>query len=153
MSRDSERQPPATAPHEPPRTGTPITVGDVLRAVFMPPQEDVADSPAWAGFSLPRPWHVPPDEGTEPAPFDPSAWMEPTAIEYEEGVIKPVEEISPARAAALGVGTLVALLMGYMAQASLTNRHDGFTGGLLYGLAVLVWLGLLMFEIAPPDGG
>ncbi|HEC24105.1 MAG TPA: hypothetical protein ENI95_14430, partial [Chloroflexi bacterium] len=48
---------------------------------------------------------------------------------------------------------LVALLMGYMAQASLTNRHDGFTGGLLYGLAALVWLGLLMFEIAPPDGG
>ncbi len=127
-----------------------ITVKDILRAIFIPSQRE--ESPTLPVLHPSR--LLRPDLAISPPPkLAPEEWQTPATILYEEGPVASIEEASPARVASLGIGTVIVLFIGYMAQSALANQQDGFSGALLYGLAGLIWLLLLAFEFAPPDGG
>jgi hypothetical protein len=130
----------------------PITLKDVLRAVFLPPRDEEAI--ALPDIPPPREWARPQIARTPPLPQPDSGALDaPTALHYEDSPIAPVADANPTRMLALGLGTVAALLFGYLAQSTMTGQGSGFGGALLYGLALVAWLGILMFEIAPPDGG
>lgn len=144
MSQHTDTQ--ASEPHEP------ITLKDVLHAVFMPPQEDVG---LFTLPDIPRPRLWPSKAVVPPVPVQPDLedLSAPAIIIYEDSPVEAVESPGLSRMIAVGFGTVIAILIGYLAQSIMTHQHDGFIGALLYGLAAFIWLGLLMFEIAPPDGG
>jgi hypothetical protein len=130
----------------------PITFKDVLRAVFLPPQDE--EPLALPSFPPPRLWGPPGLVTTpRPTPLDPAALDRPTTLHYEDTPVEEVPAPGTTRIVTLGAGTVITLLIGYLAQSTLTNRGDAFGGALLYGLAIAVWLSLLLFEVAPPDGG
>lgn len=129
----------------------PITLKDVLRAVFMPPQDTQPTSlPA---IPTRRLWSSLTGAGTpEPAP-DLSELAQPTTIQYEDMSIEPAAEAGPRRILTLGIGVVFTILLAYLAQSSVSSHRVAAVGILFYGLAVVIWLGFLAFDFAPPDGG
>jgi hypothetical protein len=128
-----------------------ITIKDVLRAVFLPPRD--AEPLALPHIPQPRFQISTSDKVDEASQPDLQDLSGPTAIVYEETPIEPIDSPAPSRIISLGMGSVITILIAYLAQSSLTNAGNRFAGGLLFTLAGLVWLGLLMFEFAPPDGG
>jgi hypothetical protein len=63
-----------------------------------------------------------------------------------------MSQASPQRQTVLGLGVVVTLLLGYLAQSSLAAQKRSPTVMALYGLAVLGWLALLLFEFVPANG-
>ncbi len=143
----------AHSPTDDPMPAEPISFRDFLRAVFLPPQEEVDEARLPQAPSLPR------ISSVLRAPFDTEAvemefgGAEPLTIRYESSPITPGERATPAHVTTLGLGTLGAILFGVLAQAALSGNPGSLFGILLYGLSIGGWLGLLLFEIAPPDGG
>lgn len=130
---------------------TPITLKDVLRAVFMPPQEEQPlPLPSLPARGL---WSALPGAGAPMAEIDLAELNEPTVIHYEATPIEPVAGASSRRVATLGIGVVGTILIAYLAQAGIASQHSLAGGALFYVLAVVFWLGLLAFEFAPPDGG
>ena len=137
-------------PEEPITTSTQsITLKDVLQAIFMPPQDD--QPPALPTISARQLWSALPGTGTSEAALDLSKLAQPTTIHYEAAPIEPADETSPRRIMTLGIGVVITLLIAYLAQSSLSSHRGGVAGTLFYGLAIVIWLGLLAFEFAPPD--
>src|SRR5687767_1512389 len=127
----------------------PITLKDVLRAIFMPPRED--RPMILPLIHLPQ-LDLPPDE--QAAIFElPDDIDSPAVIHYEQLPIESVGEVSPVQLATVGIGVIVAILISYLAASALSNPIVGLGGFLLAGIAGFLWLGILMFEFAPPDGG
>jgi hypothetical protein len=103
----------------------PISVRDVLRAIFLPPREE--------HYILP---HVNMTHVLEAAALSPDAVMgipedlnTPAVIQYEDSPIVSVPEPGPARIASVGIGMLVAVLIAYLAQSA--TRQEGGVGGAL----------------------
>ncbi len=141
MSSDPRRQPEIDrlAP------GMPITLHDVLRAVFMP--EEAESPPSQAGPS-PYPEAPAPALSEALAPPDLDG---PTSLTYPGELPVPPEGADVTRLIALALGTVAALATGYVGQVLL--RTEGAPGGLLItALASIAWLSLIAFEIALPDG-
>jgi hypothetical protein len=131
----------------------PISVRDVLRAVFLPPRDvEPAQPGAPAGFTWPVLRVHLPAGSSRAASADTVELFSAPAVNYTEHPIPQVRR-DTTRIAAVGMGVPVALLVVYMAQTSLAQSTGGFTAALLYVLAGAVWLGLLLFEFALPDGG
>ncbi len=127
----------------------PITLRDVLTAIFFPPrEEEIQGLPT---VSMPQLWETP-HVVLEHARSVPTNLNAPAVIHYEAVPIEPISSPSPARVAAVGIGMVVAILITYLAQSA-ARQQGGVGSGLLFGLGGMVWLLLLMFEIAPPDGG
>jgi hypothetical protein len=126
----------------------PLTVKDVLKAIFLPP----VDRATHERPSLPKPENILPSFGFSgeayALPLDLNA---PAVVTYADEPVGPLDNVSPARLATVGIGTVVAILISYLAQTALSNPASW--GTLLAVMAVGVWLSLLMFEMAPPDGG
>lgn len=130
---------------------TPITLKDVLQAVFMPPQEE--QPPALPGIPARKLWAALPAAHTPAVDIDLAELSRPTAIHYEETPIEPVTGAGPRRIATLGIGVVGTILIAYLAQAGIASQHSLAGGALFYLPAAIFWLGLLAFEFAPPDGG
>src|SRR5574341_1287425 len=110
-------------PLQPESISEPIRFKDVLRAVFLPPQDE--PPLALPHIAAPKLWPAPPGLSAQPEVSPDLATLDqPAAILYENSPIPQVEDPSAGRMIALGSGT-----------------------------APVVWLGVVMFEIAPPDGG
>jgi hypothetical protein len=150
----SEEQPPVAddLARLPPEAASPITVRDVLKAVFMPPQEEEPSSLLTA-VSVPHLWPAQPATPSSYAELDVAALTEPTQISYEQPPVEPVINPSTTRLVAMGTGTVLVLLLSYFGQSVLAGQSSATAGVILYGLAGLVWLALLLFEFALPDGG
>jgi hypothetical protein len=139
-------------PHAPIDT-QPISFRDFLRAVFLPsPEEDAAPH---FPQSIPLPrfsaiLQMPLDMAADEIELDATA---PLAIEYENRPIALEETTTPTRRVVLGIGTIAAILLGALAQVVVSGNPGSLAGLLLYGLSIGSWLGLLLFELAPPDGG
>ena len=131
----------------------PISVRDVLWAIFLPPRDEsfgdrIGSSPR-PNLKLPFT-----DLGGEALPYSMPADLDQAAvIHYEDALIEPIEQATPARLATIGIGVVVAILISYLASSAMSAGKGGFGSALLVLMAAVVWLGLLMFEIAPPDGG
>ncbi|MBN1430759.1 MAG: hypothetical protein JXB07_20485 [Anaerolineae bacterium] len=130
---------------------SPITLKEVLQAVFMPPQDD--PPPALPAISAQQLWSALPVAGTSMHDFDLADLDQPTITHYEDSPIEPVSQGSPQRIAVLGVGVVLTILIAHLAQMSLSGHLGSAAGAFFYGLAIVIWLGLLAFEFAPPDGG
>jgi len=146
---DSESTAPASPIGSEEATSEPITILDVVKAVFLPPQE--AQTIALPDLSLARAFASARSDQTV-AP-DSLALNAPTVVVYETGPIYPVRNVSTRRLMIMGLGTVGAILAGYFAQSAITNQQNTTMGLLLYSAGFLIWLGLLAFEFAPPDGG
>jgi hypothetical protein len=118
----------------------------------MPPQEEELPSLLATVPALPL-W---PTRSVGPSPYtepDITALAEPTQVSYEQPAIEPVANPSATHVVVVGAGVVLVLLLSYLAQSALVSQQNAVAGIILYGLAGLAWLGLLMFEIVPPDGG
>lgn len=127
----------------------PITLRDVLRAIFFPPQEE----PLTVRPVIPTLWPAHEERAEQPVYALPDDINTPGRIVYQEGVVQSAEDVSPVRLAILGIGTIIAIVMAYLAQSALSRPEGGFGGVMLFGIAALVWISLLVLEFAPPDGG
>lgn len=151
MERDQTQQPhPETGIESAP---APITVREVLKAVFMPPQEGEPAAltlPAAPQFLRPERDDLAGDQAALP---DLAMLSAPTTLTYENAPIRTEEHAEATRRIALVLGTVSTLLIGYFAQSVMSRQGSGFAGALLYGLAMIAWVSLLLFEFIPPDGG
>lgn len=139
---------PANGQHE---QATEITLRDVLRAIFLPDQQ--VEPLILPTLPPPTRWplHRPPAEQTGLS-GDLTALPERPQVDYRLPPIAAVESLSGLRLAAPIAGAAVTTLIAYLAQRMLISGSAGFTATLLYLLAALIWLALLLFEFAPPDG-
>ncbi len=151
---DIEKLPVGTTVAEGDATPSPITLKDVLQAIFLPPQE--IESPARSFAPALRPVRLWPAQTEETLGIGKVPLAEtpvgPPRVDYTLDPIKPLTDFSTTRMAALVVGTGVVLAIVYMAQMTLKGGSGGFAATALVVLAGLVWLGMLLFEFAPPDG-
>src|SRR5574341_18315 len=139
-------------PLQPESISEPIRFKDVLRAVFLPPQDE--PPLALPHRAAPKLWPAPPGLSAQPEVSPDLATLDqPAAILYENSPIPQVEDPSAGRMIALGSGTALALLLAYLGQSAASSQPGGIGATLLFGMAAVVWLGVVMFEIAPPDGG
>ncbi len=132
------------APNEPAEDR--ITWRDVWQAVFFPPQDEhvsILPGIRRAEPAIPQ---------SEPAPIELTDLDTPGVIHYPGSSAAPVEGAGAGRIAVIGIGAVLAVFLVYLAESALSSA-SGSPAGLLIGMAALIWLGLLMFEIAPPDGG
>lgn len=127
----------------------PITLRDVLRAIFMPPDEA-------------QEFHLP--EGMDASVLRQRLWrnrdvdqpdvlpeLEPASIDY---VLPKIESTQPAdrrTALFLGLGTTAATAIAFLAQSALKGSEAGSGALLLACLAWILWIALLLFEYAAPD--
>ena len=134
-----------------------ISVMDLLRAIFMP-ESIGADMVESIGENMVKPL------ATVKAAVAEEPTQPPLAVTGETGVLAEAqmstdvvataeqpEEATPAQQLGLVLGVSGSLLLGYMAQNSLSVGRRGTTGALFYTLAVLLWLFTLIFEFGPPD--
>ncbi len=129
----------------------PITFQDVLRAVFFPLEEaQSASLPALTMAAALTGLTAKEAGGDVSGQAQPGA---PTAIIYEQRAITPYPNAMTRRVLTLGLGTVLAVASAYIAQSALTSQQNTTTATIFYGLGALIWLGLLAFEFAPPDGG
>lgn len=138
-------------PTNPQKTETPepqpaITLGDVLRAVFLPPR-DGSTRDSLALPAIPTPWQHP-----APSP-DLSDLLAPPVVTYADEPPAPEADAAPVRVAVLGLGTLVTLLIAILAQTALAEQGRHTIAAILYGLAGVSWLGLLITEFGVHRGG
>src|SRR5574341_42006 len=135
---------PATAtsglPYEESST-EPITIKDVLRAIFLPPRDEVRTFPHVAMAQVLEAASLSPEVVKAP----PEDLTTPGVIQYENSPIVSAPGPSPTRIASVGIGMIVAILIAYLAQSAV-RQEGGIGAGLLYALSGLLWLGLLMFE-------
>jgi hypothetical protein len=131
-------------------TPQPITLADVLHALFLAPELRQRPRPERA----PR-WPAPEPTQVEQIeePYTPDLPPEPVWIEAAQQPIQWGFDASLARRAGLALGTLAALGLALPAQRALTDLRKAGAGATLYALALAAWLGVLLFEIGPksPD--
>lgn len=147
----SENQPTETV--ELSKTSNPITARDVFKAVFLP--VPLPERPALISLQKPPSTTV-----AEMEEID----FSPAVITYESPLAAAEHETLPiGRLVTLIVGTVSSLVLAYMGQtmfalpylrenALVTPEQRSARGLILYGLALAVWLIVLLFEVAPPDG-
>jgi hypothetical protein len=133
----------------------PITVRDVLRAVFLPVPLPERERPV--RIQLPE---IEPLEAPEPEVLD----FSPATITYASPLTAADREALPiGRVVTLVVGTVISLALAYLGQTlfamlylganvPITDQQRSTRGLIVYGLALAIWLIVLLFEIAPPDG-
>lgn len=123
-----------------PQPGEPISLRDVLRAVFLP---------ARGARSQPAPVAPPTKIEREPE-FEPppEAVTAPVAatVEYADEGVPAARARSPAERAASLVGAGVTLLVAFLAQTALSAQGRPTTALVLYLLAGASWLALLRFD-------
>ena len=132
-----------------PRGTPPITVRDVLRAIFFPAEEEEETLVLPSLPAMPRLW----SHGAGMHTPNTADLLSPAAVSYAEELIQSAPAASPMRMAALGPGTVATLLTAYMAQTALIAQGRAGAGAALFALAGLAWLALLIFDFNPSDGG
>jgi hypothetical protein len=129
-----DQQPPTPiqeqTPPEPPVESTPITLRDVLGALFAPQETgaQIDSTPLIPALRLPA---LPRYGAAAPA----------EAGEHDE--------VSPGRMLAAGVGTIGVLLVAYLAQSTLARGGAPGLAATLYTLAGMGWLALLLTVYMP----
>ncbi len=137
--------------HERHKQAAEITFRDVLRAIFLPDRQ-AEPLPLPTLSPLMRwPLHHPPVDKIGLA-GDLTALPERPRVDYSLPPIAAAESLSGLRLAAPIAGAAGTILIAYLAQRMLISGGGEFTATLLYLLAALIWLALLLFEFAPPDG-
>ncbi len=126
----------------------PITLRDVLRAIFLPVSEEQAPEIIFPSF---HPFPLPEKQNLDDVTL--SDLEDPAVISYTLPAIEGLLSNNPKRIAITGIGTIATILLAYFAQSAAGNLNGGFGSGLFYVIAVAFWLGLVIFDIAPPDGG
>jgi hypothetical protein len=131
----------------------PITVKDVFRAIFLPVPLPERPTPT----QLPE---IEPGTAPEPEVLD----FSPAVIAYAPPLTAADREALPiGRIVTLVAGTVVSLALAYLGQTlfampylrtnvTIPDQQRSARGLILYGLALVIWLIVLLFEIAPPDG-
>lgn len=132
----------------------PITLRDVLRAVFLAPREAPGEPPA-PGEMSPHPLPAPEAPLARRRVFEtlPAGQLVPASVAYPDAPPEPAAGVPAGRAAVLVLGTAVSLFVAYLAQTTLAVQSRDSAALLLYALASLSWLGLLLAEYAQPSGG
>lgn len=120
-----------------------ITLRDVLRAIFLPDRQTEQSAPA-----VLHPQRQPPRRPSGGL----TALPERPQVTYHLPPIAGVESAAPLYRAVPIIGAAAVILTAYLAQRMLTADGAGLTAALLYLLAALIWLALLLFAFAPPDG-
>jgi hypothetical protein len=145
-----------------PQTG--ITVLDLLKAIFTPEdiidrrervelaEEDAEPEPIVARVIEEEPASetasVETDTSQAEASRTPTLSSEATAPLQVEAVA--AEESTAGHRLALILGTTGTLVIGYVAQRSLSIGRQDTLGVILYALAAFLWLGMLFYEFGPP---
>src|SRR5689334_10282862 len=107
-------------PHEPQRPS--LTVKDVLQAIFFPP----VDRTDFRRLALRDARGLLPSLESTGETYDlPTDLHAPAVVSYDDSAISSVENVSPARLATLGIGTIVAILISYLAQTALSSPGGG----------------------------
>src|SRR5690606_31178081 len=125
-----------------PPSREPITLRDVLRAVFLP-ERAAPGQQTEPGEVLPRAQPAPAAAPSPPvrAPLTP-ANLAPASVTYPDVLPEPAAGASTGRAAVLVLGTAVSIFVAYLAQTTLAVQGRATAAVLLYALAGLSWLAL-----------
>jgi len=130
----------------PPASAAParITLRDILYAIFVPEADDEG-----------TPAHHPEETEGNAAPGEsilPEIDNSPTLVSYPTIATSPVERASFSRILTFTIGAITSLLLVYLAGSVGPDAPDTPLRVILFGLAMLAWTGVLVLEIAPPDG-
>lgn len=137
-------------PQAGPEGNPPITVKDVLRAIFLPQREaePLALPPLSLGW---KPWSRRPAEG-KTMPPDLIPLLARPSVDYVDEPVTEGQAAGVARTLALALGTVTTFLITYLAQTALIAQGRAAAGGGLFALAGLAWLVLIAFDFAQSGG-